>query len=236
MIKNIAIIILIIVIGLLAFYLIDPGGRASKFVDKYFPIQPAESEQVHQDSILIARADIIKIKRREGELIAQHKADSLKMLDQKKVYHRTVAKYEKKLAAINFIDIKTSDELDSIRNVVYPPGDSAYIVAGPDPLYAMPFSQARDAMEAKAREPFYDSINTLQAERIDTLEAQAIDQNNKCNERIGEAEKKYLDEQIVTRNQAAIMEQREKKEKKRKVLGWFKDAGIALVAFFAGKV
>jgi hypothetical protein len=233
--KNIIIAILIIVIGLLAFYLIDPGGIASKFVDKYFPYQPPETEKVHSDSILIARTDIILIKRREAELIAQHKADSIKMADQKKIFHRTVAGYEKKLAAVNFVNIKTSDELDSIRNMVYPPGDSAFIVAGPDPLYTMPFSQARDAMEAKAREPFYDSINGLQAARIDTLEAQAIEQATKCDERIGEAEKKYLDEQIVTRNQAAIMEQREKKEKKRKVGRVLKDVAIAVVAFFAGK-
>jgi hypothetical protein len=232
MTKTITIIVLIIVIALLLLFVLDPKGIVSKQLEKYLPDE--QVEQVHQDSILIARADIIMIKRREGELIAKGKEDSVRYAKREKIFNKKIAGYENKLKAINF-DVVTSDELDSIRNIVYPPGDSAYIVLGPDPLYAMPISQARDAMEAKAREPFYDSINTVQATEIDSLKEQNVDQKEACQDQLDQAHAAEDQQAVIARNLQAIIDDNAKKEKRRKPWRVVKDVLIAAVAFFAGK-
>jgi hypothetical protein len=223
--KNILIMGLIVVIAILLF-LMDPRGNKT-----YSDPDVQRYESVIGNSQL----DIINIVNKQAELIKKAKDDSIRFADERVKYKREIARYKKKLASINY-DVATSDELDSIRLSIYKPGDSTYIVAGPDPLYSMPISQARDALEAKAREPMYDSINTLQASRIDSLETQAIASEELYKETLKQVEQKFDASQNINSNLQLINDHFRKKEKKQVFKDWGNRLIGAGLGFAAGKL
>jgi len=225
--QNITIAVLIAIILLLIFY-IDPLNGA-------FDKDDEVDNQQHVQQIDKAQIDIINILKREMQLIKKIKDDSIRHAKEKAAFRQQIARYKRKIAEIHY-DTATSEELDSIRLSIYKPGDSTYIVAGPDPLYSMPISQARDALEAKAREPLYDSINALQDLRIDSLESQGIAREELFKAQLNEMNLRFEASKTINDHLQAMNENYRKKEKRQAKKKWVDRAVGALFGFAAGKL
>lgn len=219
-------IIGVLIVAIIALVLLtDLGGLITRAIDRFSP----PSIQMHEDSIKIAKKEIFEILNREAALIKQARADSVRFAQEKRTYRNLISRYKKQMAAINF-DTATSPELDSIRALIY--SDSAYIVAGPDPLYSFPISQARDALEAKAREIIKDSVIEAQAARIEAVEAEKLQSEDLFKKQITEANLKFDVSESANKHLQAVNDHMARRQRK---IRWV-DRGLGgLIGFAAAK-
>lgn len=224
--KNIIIVVLILLILISGLFSWDP---AYQLISKYFN-GGVDPYKIHTDSILVAKKDIETLKRKDLEIVAQMNRDSIKRHQEKEASLRVIRQLKKKASDINFT-VTTSAELDSIRKFIWRSSD----VVWDDTMYTIPIDQARDALEAKAREPFKDStINALEY-RVWNLEGDLIIQEAAFKKRIvgftGITDKK----DVQIRNLEAINKKQSDEHKAQKLKGILKGVAGMVIGFGIGK-
>lgn len=199
---------------------------------------PTSEVKTNEDQITVRQHEIIELMHRESALIEQRKSDSVRHASERKSFIRQIKRYKDQLAAVNF-DKMNSAELDSIRHGIYYDGDSLkseYQVSGYDSLYAMPISQARDALEAKARESVKDSVIIAQGARIDGLEAEVRSTEESFKKQILLKDDAMKKQQEISGHMEALKDHYKTESKKQKGLRWLDRIGAGLAGFGLGRL
>jgi hypothetical protein len=219
--KNIIIILLGVIILLIV------GGGVAAWKTGLLSDDSAEIK-VHQDSVIIAKGDIVGIQARERALI-----DLIKRSDEIEAAARK--KFERRIAVLNAkIQATTKEtkwatvvELDSLREGIYgKPGN--------DTLYAMPLDHARDLLITKAIQPMNDSLYSEQVIRNEALEAEKNRVERDCDAQLALKDTIHVKDQVIIRNLEAENEKRKNRAKKEKFWDGVKRWGERVAIFFGG--
>lgn len=216
--KNTIIVILIVLLlisGLLSWQ------PAYNLINRY--TRGVQPYKVHVDSILVAKKDILELKKKDLAIIAQMMQDSIDRAGERVAYKKEIVRLKRNTARVDFSQ-STSTELDSIRGVLFHgPASDTFVI--------MPIDQAREALAAKAREPFKDSAINAMDMRVWKLEGDLINQEERFKERIVGFQGQHKQKDIQIRNLEAINQKQDEDYKAEKLKGWLKGLAGAAAMF-----
>lgn len=190
--------------------------------------------KVHQDSVIIAKGDIVGIQAREKALIDLIKrSDEIEAAARKKYEHRIAVLNAKIQATTKETKWATVAELDSLREGIY--GKE-----GNDTLYAMPLDHARDLLITKAIQPMNDSLYSEQVARVEELEGEKKRTEAECGAQLALKDTIHQKDQVIIRNLEGENQKRKNREKRDrlwdKVKKWGERVGIFFVGYGASEI
>lgn len=184
--------------------------------------------KVHQDSVIIAKGDIVGIQAREKALIDQVKRTEEKEAAARKKFERRIAVLNAKIqATTKETKWATVAELDSLRIGIYGKAEN-------DTLYAMPLDHARDLLITKAIQPMNDSLYSEQVARVEELEAEKKQAKVDCGAQLALKDTIHQKDQVIIRNLEGENQKRKNREKRDRLWDKVKKWGERAAIFFGG--